>query len=144
MEYLSINYRTVSSAVKTVKETNQKISQLDLREHLAELKEKLLEARDLTSELIRENQDLHEQLKLKEEIQFQEDGNILWRVEGKSKRGPYCSTCYGDENRLISLSGNDDPGTWYCPKCKNHFHTKQWHINQRHKHENLCRMNPSF
>jgi hypothetical protein len=128
----------LSTALKMVKETDQKIAQYELKEQLAELKEKLLEARDVTSELILQNQDLSQRLKRKEEMQLQEDGNILWRMEGEEKKGPYCSTCYGAEDKLISLNGSD-PGAWNCPKCKNHFHTKQWAIDRLRSHENLNR-----
>jgi len=128
----------ISSAIKTIKETDQKIALLDIREQLIEMEERLLDARDQTNELISQNQELRLQLTLKEEMRLQEDGNILWRIEDGVKKGPYCSTCYGSEGKLISLSGND-PGTWHCPKCKNHFHTKQWSEVQKRQYDQLSR-----
>lgn len=116
--------KAISSTLKSVKEIDQKIALHSVHEQLVELQERLLDARDQTSELISQNQELRQQLTIKEEIQHQEDGNILWRIVGGQNKGPYCSTCYGAENKLISLSGND-PGAWHCPKCKNHFHTRQ-------------------
>lgn len=130
--------KAISSGLKTVKEIDQKLTLLSVREQLVELQERLLDARDQTSELISQNQELRQQLTIKEEIQHQEDGNILWRVVNGQNKGPYCSTCYGAESKLISLSGNK-PGAWHCPKCQNHFQTRQWSEEQARKHEQLNR-----
>ena len=130
--------KAISSTLKSIKEIDQKIALHSVREQLVELQERLLDARDQTSELISQNQELRQQLTIKEEIEHQEDGNILWRIVGGQKKGPYCSTCYGAENKLISLSGND-PGAWHCPKCKNHFHNRQWSEKKAREHEQLTR-----
>lgn len=95
--------KAISSGLKTVKEIDQKLALLSVREQLVELQERLLDARDQTSELIGQNQELRQQLTIKEEIQHQEDGNILWRVVNGQNKGPYCSTCYGAESKLISF-----------------------------------------
>lgn len=50
--------KAVSSALKTVKEIDQKLALLGVREQLVELQERLLDARDYTSELISQNQEL--------------------------------------------------------------------------------------
>ncbi len=124
----------ISCIIKTIKKTDQKIALLDVREQLIEMEERLLEARDKTNELISQNQEFRLQLTLKEKMHPQEDGNILWRIENGVKKGPYCSTCYGS----ISLSGND-PDTRHCPKCKNHFYTKQWSEVQKRQYAQLSR-----
>lgn len=126
----------VNVAVKLAKETDQRLDLLDMRSQLVDLQECVLEARVQTAKLIYENQELHQQLAWKNEVQHQEDGNICWRIENGQKRGPYCSTCYGDAGKLISLSENGD-GSWYCPKCKNHFHTKKWNEDQKRLYRQL-------
>lgn len=128
----------VTSALKSFKELDQKIVLLNVREQLAEFQERLLDARDEAYELMRQNQELRHQLTLKEEIQHQEDGNVLWRIVDGQSKGPYCSTCYGAETKLISLSG-DDPDKWHCPKCKNHFHTRKWSKEQKRQYDQLNR-----
>jgi hypothetical protein len=123
----------VKGALKLIKETDQKLDLQDIRSQLADLQDRLLDAKDQTAKLIYENQGLHQQLAWKNEVQHQEDGNICWRVENCQKKGPYCSTCYGDVDKLIPLSGNDD-GKWFCSKCKNHFHTRKWNENQKQRY----------
>jgi hypothetical protein len=125
-------------AVKKAKEVDQQISALDFKEQLLELKEKLLEARDEANALLQENQDLCARLKLKDEMEHQEDGNIMWRIENSKRHGPYCSTCYGDAGKAITLSERDK-GAWDCPRCKNHFNTRQWDLDQLEKHQSLRR-----
>lgn len=80
--------KAVSSVLKTLKEIDQKLALLGVREQLVELQERLLDARDYTSELISQNQELCQHLTIKEEIQHQEDGNILWRVVDGQNKGP--------------------------------------------------------
>lgn len=128
----------ITSALKSVKEIDQKIIVLNIREQLAELQERLLDARDENNDLMRQNQELRDLLKLRDEIQHQEDGNILWRIVDDKQKGPYCSTCYGADDKLIPLSAGNGEGVWHCPKCKNHFHTRQWNEEQRRQ---LARLN---
>jgi len=132
--------RGLSEALKAVKETDNALSMLNIREQLVELKEKLIDAKELAIEQDQEIKKLRNLLQLKDEVQHDEDGNILWRIIEGQKRGPYCSTCYGSEDKLISLSEND-PGAWHCPNCENHFHTRQWNERQKQK---LERLNQSF
>lgn len=118
----------VSEGLKAIKEVEQQLAFLEMKRQQMELINSLLEAKDKI-------RDLHGQLVLQEQMEHQQDGNIMWRVQGQERHGPYCSMCFGDQGKLISLSG-DDPGAWYCPKCKNHFFTKQWHIDQNEKIRN--------
>jgi hypothetical protein len=119
----------VSEGLKAIKEVEQQLAFLEMKRQQMELINSLLEAKDKI-------RDLHGQLVLQEQMEHQQDGNIMWRVQGQKRHGPYCSTCYGDQGKLIFLSG-DDSGARHCPKCKNHFFTKQWHVDQREKIRNL-------
>jgi|GEM_PF-3312323 len=129
-------FTTLSSSIKSVKEMDQKIASHDIREHLLELQERLLDAKGQMSELIYQNQELKQQLTIKKEILHQEDGNILWRVVDGQKKGPYCSTCYGVASKLIPLS-EICLESWNCPHCKNHYRTHQWKSNQKKGLEQL-------
>ncbi len=103
---------------------------VEIQEQVVEIKEKLVDAKEGTMALQEENLDLRRQLQLIDELEHDEDGNILWRIVQGQKRGPYCSTCNGNEKKQIPLNG-DDPGSWNCPNCKNHFTTKQCRIDRR-------------
>lgn len=127
----------MSELLKKSKEIDKAMTQVDMREQLVEVQESLVDAKNKAIELTEENRDLRYQLQLREELHHDRDANILWREKESKKEGPYCSTCHGAENKLISLSGDDEKGSWHCPKCKNFFRTKEWHKEQVRKHQNL-------
>lgn len=129
----------ILAVVKKSKELDEQLSILDFKDQLIELREKLQDVRDECNALVHENQNLQEQLKLKDEMQHEEDGNIIWRIVGEKRYGPYCSTCYMGEGKAITLSSSSDVGAWNCPKCKNHFNTKQWDVDQLEKYQALRR-----
>ncbi|NGX43632.1 MAG: hypothetical protein K940chlam7_01931 [Chlamydiae bacterium] len=129
--------KTALSGIKSIRDTNAALKTLELRQDMLDLKEQLLAAREATTDLIQENLDLRSQLQAANELEHDENGNILWRVIEGCKRGPYCSTCYGADSKIISLSGDDD-GSWFCPGCKNHYHTKEWRAEQTQKHRRLA------
>lgn len=129
----------ILGALKTLKEFDKKISTLDFKDQLLELREQLLEARDQTTTLILENQDLREQLLLKDEMRLQEDGNILWRIENGEQKGPYCSACFGKDKITISLNSSAQQGGWHCPVCRNHFNSRQWKADRAAEIQALTR-----
>ena len=124
---ISLNYaQGVSEGLKAIKEVNQELNLLDMKQKQSTLIDSLID----TQKKIRELQD---QLSLQQNMQHQADGNIMWKVEEQKKYGPYCSTCFGNEDKAITLN-NNGKGSWSCPKCKNHFHTQQWRLDQDEKH----------
>src|ERR1700722_13785045 len=94
----SIRYaKGVSEGLKAIKEIDQQLTFLEMRQQQADLIESLQDAK----EKIRE---LHAQLILQQNMEHQPDGNIMWNVNGEKRSGPYCSTCYGNEKKAITLS----------------------------------------
>ena len=132
----------IIAALKKLSEVNKALATIDLQELVVEMRKQFLEAKDCINSLKQENQELRSQLQMKNKLELDEDGNVFWKVHEGQKKGPYCSTCYGDEKKLISLSSSD-PGLWRCPKCDNHFSTKRGREEQQQKHENLCRAHNS-
>lgn len=128
----------IQATVKAINDANQASTRLEFKEQINDIREQLSDARESAMTLLEENQDLRQQLLLQEELSHQEDGNILWRILNGEKKGPYCSTCYGDLKKLISLSGRND-GAWTCPKCKNHFSTIKWYTERKSEHAILAR-----
>ncbi len=131
--------KSISEVLKKGREIDEAMLIVEIREQMLELQESLVNVKEQTIELMQENQELWKRLQVNNELQHDEDGNILWRVQGDKKSGPYCSTCYGVGEKLISLSKSEDSGSWYCPQCKNRFHTQQWYKEQHQKHEYLRR-----
>lgn len=128
--------KAMVSGLKAIKETDKALATVELQEQVIDVREQLVNAKDLITTLLQENQELRSQIQIARELEHDENGNVLWRIEEGRRRGPYCSTCYGAENKIISLSGDDD-SSWYCPKCKNHYHTKEWSAEQMRKHQAL-------
>ncbi|NGX48502.1 MAG: hypothetical protein K940chlam5_00088 [Candidatus Anoxychlamydiales bacterium] len=130
---ISINcVKVVSEGLKAIKEVDQKLDFLEMKQQLVKLTENLLNAEEKIYEL-------DTKLSLQQSIEHQSDGNIMWIIKELKRSGPYCSTCFGDEGKTITLNDNGD-GSWNCPKCKNHFHTKQWRQDQDEKHRRIKRL----
>lgn len=83
-------------------------------------------------DLKQENKELLRQLQLKNELQLDNDSKVYWRITSEKKEGPFCSTCYGAESKLIPLHYNGEE-SWYCSKCKANFQTKKKWQEQRRK-----------
>ncbi|NGX36397.1 MAG: hypothetical protein K1000chlam1_01243 [Candidatus Anoxychlamydiales bacterium] len=127
---ISINCaKGVSEGLKAINEVDQKLAFLEMKQKQVMLIESLLNAKEKIYEL-------HTKLSLQQSMEHQSDGNIMWKIKELKKSGPYCSTCLGDEKKAITLNDNGD-GSWNCPKCKNHFNTKQWRQDQDEKHQRL-------
>lgn len=114
----------VSEGLKAIKEVDQQLTFLEMRQQQAGLIESLLDAK----EKIRE---LHFQLALQEQMEHQPDGNIFWKIDGEKRSGPYCAACYGSVGKAITLSGSEEGNAWDCPVCEGFFATKSWHQVRR-------------
>ena len=120
----------ISEGMKAVREVDQKLALLDIRDKQIQLIGSLQDAKEKILEL-------NAQLLLREQMEHDPDGNIMWRVVNQKNLGPYCSTCYGDAGKAISLSTRMEKGAWDCPKCKNFFNTHQWDQDQLEKQRAL-------
>ena len=71
-------------------------------------------------ELEEENITLKEQLKIKENLKY--ENNAYWiEREGGQKDGPFCPRCWDKNKELIRLNPCGNPAYCDCPECKNRF-----------------------
>lgn len=129
--------KAMFSCLKTLKQTDQKLAILDLKDYITKIREQLVNAKDLIINLMQENQELKNQIQIEKELEHDENGNVLWLKKNRLRTGPYCSNCYGAQGKLISLNSRYD-GSWGCPSCKNHYYTKEWQAEQMRKHREAC------
>lgn len=120
----------ISAGIKAIKDFDQKMAILELRQQQLDLIDSLQNAKEKI-------QELHAQLVLQQNMEHQVDGNIFWKIEGEKRFGPYCAACYGSAGKAITLSKREEGNAWDCPVCKVFFATKEWHDNQRKQHQKL-------
>ncbi|MDP1835134.1 MAG: hypothetical protein Q8K75_04310 [Chlamydiales bacterium] len=130
--------KSLFAVLKTIKEVDDRAALLQLQQLSIDLQTKLLDVRDENNSLLEERQNLRRQLQLKDELHFDDDSKVYWRMNKGQKEGPFCSTCYGDEGKVIALYVND-VDSWHCYKCKSHPETSQSREKRRQEYKELNR-----
>jgi hypothetical protein len=85
---------------------------------LADTKEQLAEVKVLVVEKESEIRTLHEQLAVKDKLEYEEP--YYWIVSDGIKNGPYCQHCYDKHDQLIRLQSSGRrkrTGYWECLSC---------------------------
>ncbi|MBR3515807.1 MAG: hypothetical protein IKO10_05780 [Lachnospiraceae bacterium] len=87
-----------------------------------EMVDKLIEIKKAISELDDENEQLKKKLEIHDTIERHMDGNYV-TLKNENPKIRYCSTCWGNDNKLIQLSENSerDPSLPQCPICFNNW-----------------------
>ncbi|MFC1761177.1 hypothetical protein ACFL6U_03755 [Planctomycetota bacterium] len=67
---------------------------------------------------------------LKSKMKRDESEPFHWKIEGETREGPYCSNCWEDRKKKISLN-NPRNGVWTCPACNNTIKDSSWHTGPR-------------
>lgn len=114
--------KTAADLAKIIKDSSSSLEQAEVKFKLAELVGALAEAKmDIASiqeVLIKKDEELSSL-----QAQLEIKGKIIWEkpyyflVEGTSKEGPYCPTCYDNNKKLIRLQDQTN-GIWGCQVCK--------------------------
>lgn len=80
--------------------------------------EKLIDIKIAISELMDENLELRKQLTIQQNVVRHEDGPYI-TLENDDKKIKYCSTCWGNDGKLIQLVDdmNMSPSYPSCPIC---------------------------
>ena len=92
---------------------------------VAELQVQLAQLKSQLAELVEENTRLKEALKKAEAVtpEVALKGGLYFKLDGD---GPYCTTCYDSEKKLIRVSEMGEvfrsSGRWRCGVCKSHYH----------------------
>jgi hypothetical protein len=118
-------FSKVNDAYQTVKnalEAEVALATADQKEILANAKLALAEIKDLMADLKEENRSLKEQLEVKGDVIFDDQGRA-W-IDGE----PHCGGCLGSKGQKIRLSYLHGD-TYRCPSCQFYFgnsnHTKK-------------------
>lgn len=137
MDPVSAIAGTVSliQSAKEAYEIAQKLGNQDLRQKIADIREKgleqqeeLLQLRQQVIDLTTENGRLTTALDEQPNLKF---GNKhLWEIKGEEIRGPFCVTCWETDHRKSSMIEGPKRIGIMCPKCKHpisgHIPPKEW------------------
>lgn len=67
--------------------------------------------------LKKENQELNDRISTKNSLVFL--SNAYWERKSDGRNiGPYCTGCWGKDEKLVRLHVNEDMKDGYCPVCK--------------------------
>jgi len=106
--------------LKAVSDTLQKIGQVDLYQKITPLIDDIIKIRKQNIELKEENANLKEKLKIKDSLVFKDNCYYTIDEEGKIKDGPFCSSCWDNEGKLIHHHITNHDTVLVCPVCKNY------------------------
>ncbi|MDZ7798955.1 MAG: hypothetical protein U5L76_05155 [Patescibacteria group bacterium] len=104
--------------LKSIGSVLKEANKIEEYKQIIEIQQELLNLTQKNASLIDKNKNLKEKLKLKEKIVFEYDS--YWTVEEGSKKGPYCTACWDNKNKLIRLQSSKT-GYRRCPICDNVF-----------------------
>lgn len=126
----------IFKGLKTAKEVSDKIKDAELTTIIADL---MINSADLKMEMVNlksENQELKQKLSEKEKYNMVFENGVYWDVKSDGKKdGPFCPTCWENQNKRISLHttflgfvSDDNPcpldNTYICKVCHNSFDKK--------------------
>jgi len=108
----------------SLERAESKLKLAELLEALADAKIEITEIQQLLLDKDSQIRSLHEQLSVKDRLQW--DAPYYWLVDGASKDGPFCPNCYDTGGKLIRLQTYSNNGYWDCTACKNSFRDKTY------------------
>lgn len=115
---------TIISDIQAIGKILQKADNIELYEKLLTIQEKALDIMKENESLRNENSELKEKLRIKGSLRFGK--NMYYKVDEKEnkKDGPFCSSCWDKENKLIRVhktDGSHFASIYWCPVCKTNF-----------------------
>ncbi len=84
----------------------------------ADMVSQLIDIKLALSDIQDENKELKKQLDQQEQIVRHSDGNYI-TLKDDEIHIQYCSTCWGNERKLIQLKNEEKPNLPRCPICFN-------------------------
>lgn len=109
-------------AIKILKDVftaAQKSNDIEMIQKVISAQEEVINMQDRITKLQSENQKLKDKEKLKRSIERYQ-GATLITLKSDNPKIPYCSTCYGNDNKLIQLKIKGD--LCQCLNCKSYFY----------------------
>jgi len=120
---------TIFDELKSVGKVLQEAGKIEQYKQILETQRDLLEMQKRMQNLERENDELKEKLRIKENVIY--ENNAYWvKKEDGQKDGPFCSRCWDKDKNLIRIRVlSMNPAFAICPECKNqvqvdpHYHS---------------------
>lgn len=109
-------------AIKLLKDVfvvAQKSNDVEMIQKVISAQEAVINMQDKITKLQSENQKLKEKENMKKKIERYQ-GATLITLKTDNPKIPYCSTCYGNDNKLIQLKIKGD--LYQCLNCKSYFY----------------------
>ena len=78
--------------------------------------QKLIDIELIVLDIQKENKELKEKLEQKDNIERHIDGNYI-TLKNEEPKIKYCSTCWGNGEKLIQINENHKSGVPQCPVC---------------------------
>lgn len=107
-------YDGLKDAASILKEAGK----IEQYRQILEVQEKLLEMQGKISELEVENKSLREQFETKGKLVPKD--NMYYLNDASGQDGPFCTSCWDSDHKLIRLHVNRDFQSVKCPKCETH------------------------
>lgn len=106
----------VLSEIQLIGKALQEAGKIELYTKLLEIQEKTLEVQEENRVLKERILHLSEELKIKGNLRFGDKAYYL-KIEGSKEDGPFCSSCWDAQKKLIRLHKLIQ--RFWCPVCKN-------------------------
>lgn len=117
--------KAASEIAKIVRESGLTLEQAEYKLKLAELVEKLADAKieiasvqDIIDEKDQRIRKLEQDAEIKGRLTY--ESPYYWLQNEGHRDGPFCQQCYDSEKKLMRLTGNGS-GYWACKTCKSNY-----------------------
>ena len=118
--------------LKDVVSAAQKSNDIEMIQKVISAQEEVINMQDKITKLQNENQKLKEKEKLSKDIERYQ-GTTLITLKSDDPKIPYCSTCYGNEGKLIQMKIKGE--LCQCFNCNSYFY-----FSESPKSENIRSM----
>ena len=113
--------RIVKSLHLLARDTEVNQAVIELQESIIDLQSKIFDIQSKYEALVESKRTVDRKLEDMRAAQAIEptlvrDGNRYFRMQGDTRSGPYCMTCWDDERKLINLD-QQAPGLIRCGRC---------------------------
>lgn len=103
--------------LKSVGKILQEAGKIEQYQQVLEAQQELLEMQKKTQKLEEENTKLRAKFKIKNRL-IPEKNTYWLKKENNFRDGPFCTSCWDAEFKLIRLHKDTDNQELRCPKCK--------------------------
>lgn len=115
----------IFNQLKSIAKILQEAGKIKQYQQILEVQEKLLEMQSKIQDLEKENSELKEKLKIKENLIYR--NNVYWINNKDKEDGPFCPRCWDADKKLVRLQPFDKSDYSYdCPNCKSGLFRLNW------------------